>query len=601
MGSYGSGTSMNIWAAAPATILAALIAFQGGYYPALCALAVIAFSLLALACAAVRRGKWKAFATTGAGASRNEKSGCTSPLLAISAAIAICLLAWCAARPFLDEIASYETLAAMARPALAIATATYWLQLSQAEKRSAIQLIAYEGVLFSVVALLMFARVLPYPGAVVDGRLQFTFQYANTAGAYFAVMSCLVWSQARTRAAKALVTAPIICTALTQSMGTFTVIAIVGCAWVLKNLKLTRLKRDNATQTKASTSKIAIAVLGIGALAVFAICIGAPDRLDSALQTGMERLIQTIDGTRALASAPHIGIGPQQWRVVHPRVQSAQYTANVIHNSYLGFTLSYGLIGTTLAVLCMVTLWKGTLKATEDRIPGTHAAATLLLLHALVDFDLAFGSIIMLLVLALLSNRELASTACTASSTPDQRARVRFLLPAALVIILLACGASALTFDVRENQILTDIQALGPHAASQQIAKDPLACRDQTVRARLYQCCTRQDECEAVLKLQRRDPITVSTPGMTALARCLYTADRPEEAELVLLRALQAQPYNIAAYTQAADLFARYDVSEQTEQRYETLRTRSMDYLSTWPANLLNNQQEPPRIEAQQP
>ncbi|TXF37839.1 hypothetical protein E4J93_02265 [Collinsella sp. BA40] len=585
----------------PVVIIAALIAFQGGYYPALCALAVIAFSLLALARAVVRRGKWKAFATTGAGASRNEKSGCTPPLLAISAAIAICMLAWCAARPLLDGIASYETLAAMARPALAIATATYWLQLSQAEKRSAIQLIAYESVLFSVVALLMFARVLPYPGAVVDGRLQFTFQYANTAGAYFAVMSCLVWSQARTRAAKALVTAPIICTALTQSMGTFTVIAIVGCAWVLKNLKLTRLKRDNATQTKASTSKIAIAVLGIGALAVFAICIGAPDRLDSALQTGMERLIQTIDGTRALASAPHIGIGPQQWRVVHPRVQSAQYTANVIHNSYLGFTLSYGLIGTTLAVLCMVTLWKGTLKATEDRIPGTHAAATLLLLHALVDFDLAFGSIIMLLVLALLSNRELASTACTASSTPDQRARARFLLPAALVIILLACGASALTFDVRENQILTDIQALGPHAASQQIAKDPLACRDQTVRTRLYQCCTRQDECEAVLKLQRRDPITVTTPGMTALARCLYTADRPEEAELVLLRALQDQPYNVAAYTQAADLFARYDVSEQTEQRYETLRTRSLDYLAAWPANLLNNQQEPPRIEAQQP
>lgn len=601
MGSYGSGTSMNIWATAPATILAALIAFQGGYYPALCALAVIVFSLLALARAVVRRGKWKAFATTGAGASRNEKSGRTPPLLAISAAIAICLLAWCAARPLLDGIASYETLAAMARPALAIATATYWLQLSQAEKHSAIQLIAYEGVLFSVVALLMFARVLPYPGAVVDGRLQFTFQYANTAGAYFAVMSCLVWSQARTRTTKALAAMPLACTLLTQSMGTFAAAAIIGCVWVLKMLKQTRMKQENASQTKTTTTKIAIAVLGIGALAVFAVCIGAPDRLDSALQTGAERLIQTMDGTRALTAEPLIGIGPQQWRVMHPRVQSAQYTANVIHNSYLGFTLSYGLIGTALAVLCMVTLWKGTLKATEDRIPGTHAAATLLLIHALVDFDLSFGSAIVQLVLMLLSNRAPASSESALGSPANTITHVSVAAYAVLGIALLASGASALSFDVRENQFLSDIQALGPHAASPQIAADPLARNDQTVRTRLYESCTTPDECEAAIELYDAFPLAVATPGMTALARCLYTVDRPEEAELVLLRALQDQPYNVAAYTQAADLFARHDVSEQTEQHYETLRTRSIDYLATWPANLLNNQQEPPRIEAQQP
>lgn len=571
--------SVNMWSVAPAALLAMLLALQGGYYPA--AMGIASIALAALSCAR---------------AIRDRPRKPHAPLIA-SAAFAICLLIWCAARPFLDGIASYETLAAMARPALAIATATYWLQLSQAEKHSAIQLIAYEGVLFSIVALLMFARVLPYPGAVVEGRLQFTFQYANTAGAYFAVISCLTWSLARTRAAKALAAAPIICTLLTQSMGTFAATALVAGAWAVKKLKTSRMKRDNASRAKATTSRIAIAALGVAALVVFAVYIGASGRLDSSLQTGIERIIQTMDGTRALASAPLIGIGPQQWRVMHPLVQSAQYTANVIHNGYLGFALSYGLIGTALAAICMLMLWKGTTKAVEDRVPGAHAAAALLLLHALVDFDLAFGSIIMLLVLALLSNRELASTARTASSTPDQRARARFLLPAALVIILLACGASALALDVRENQILTDIQALGPHAASQQIAKDPLACRDQTVRTRLYQCCTTPEQCEAALELQRRAPITVSTPGLMAFARCLYIVDRAEDAELMLLNTLQAQPYNVAAYTQAADLFERYDADEQTRQRYETLRARSMDHLAAWPSCLLGNQQELPRIE----
>lgn len=572
--------SVNMWSAAPAAILAMLLALQGGYYPA--AMGIAGIALAALNCAR---------------AIRDRPRKPHAPLIA-SAAFAICLLAWCAALPFLDGIASYETLSAISRPALAIATAAYWLQLSQDEKHSAIKLVAYEGALFSIVALLVFAGVLPYSGAVVDGRLQFTFQYANAAGVYFAVMSCLIWSQARTRAAKALVAAPSICTALTQSMGTFAATALVAGAWAVKKLKLARLKRDNATQTKATAGKIVIAALGAVALAALVVCIGVPERLDSALQTGMERLIQTIDGTRALASAPLIGIGPQQWRVVHPLVQSAQYTANVIHNGYLGFSLSYGLIGTALAALCMLMLWKGTTKAAEDRIPGAHPAAALLLIHVLVDFDLAFGSIIMLLVLVLLSNRELPSTARTASSAPDQHARARFLLPATLVVTILACGVSALVFDVRENQILSDIQALGPQAASQQIAADPLARRDQTVRTRLYQSCVTSDECEAALELNDKVPLAVAAPGMTALARCLYTAQRPEEAELLLLNALQDRPYDIAAYTQAADLFARYDASEEAKQRYEALRGLSMSHLATWPASLLGNQQEPPRINS---
>lgn len=571
--------SVNMWSVAPAALLAMLLALQGGYYPA--AMGIASIALAALSCAR---------------AIRDRPRKPHAPLIA-SAAFAICLLIWCAARPFLDGIASYETLAAMARPALAIATATYWLQLSQAEKHSAIQLIAYEGVLFSIVALLMFACMLPYPGAVVDGRLQFTFQYANTAGVYFAAMSCLIWSQARTRTTKALAALPLVCTLLTQSMGTFSATALVAGAWAVKKLKTSRLKRENASKTKTTTSMIAIAVLGVAALVVFAVYIGASDRLDSALQTGMERLIQTIDGTRALASEPLIGIGPQQWRVVHPLLQSAQYTANVIHNSYLGFALSYGLIGTALAAICMLMLWKGTTKAVEDRVPGAHAAAALLLLHAVVDFDLAFGSIIMLLVLALLSNRQPVTTEPAAASPIDAAARASGAAGMVLGIALLVSGASAFALDVRQNQVLSDIHALDQQAIAQQVAADPFARRDQTVRTRLYQCCTTPEQCEAALELQRSAPITVSTPGLMAFARCLYIVDRAEDAELTLLDTLQAQPYNVAAYTQAADLFERYDADEQTRQRYETLRARSMDHLAAWPSCLLSNQQELPRIE----
>lgn len=571
--------SVNMWSAAPAPILAMLLALQGGYYPA--AMGIAGIALAALNCAR---------------AIRDRPRKPHAPLIA-SAAFAICLLAWCAALPFFDGIASYETLSAISRPALAIATAAYWLQLSQDEKHSAIQLIAYEGVLFSIVALLMFVGVFPYPGAVVDGRLQFTFQYANTAGTYFAVISCLIWSQARTRAAKALTALPFVCTLLTQSMGTFAAAAIVGCAWALKKFKPTRKKRGNVLQTKATIVRIAIAGLGAAALIALALCIGASDRLDSALQTGAERLIQAIDGTRALASEPLIGIGPQQWRVLHPFLQSAQYTANVIHNSYLGFALSYGLIGIAFAALCMLTIWKGTTRTEEDQIPGTHGAAALLLLHAVVDFDLAFGSIIMLLVLALLSNRQPVTTEPDAASPIDAAARASGAAGMALGIALLVSGASAFALDVRQNQVLSDIHALDQQAIAQQVAADPFARRDQTLRTELYRCCTTPEQCEVAIELQRSAPITVSTPGLMAFARCLYIVDRAKDAELMVLSTLQAQPYNVAAYTQAADLFERYDADEQTRQRYETLRARSMNHLAAWQSCLLGNQQELPRID----
>lgn len=596
MASNNKTLDLSVWTAAPAATLAVLVAFQGGYYPAPIGLATIALSLLAIARALGRCTQKKRPTISKTSSSRIRASVPRSKMLALSAAFAICLLAWCAARPFLDGIASYETLSAISRPALAIATATYWLQLSQDEKHSAIKLVAYEGVLFSIVALLMFAGVLPYPGAVVDGRLQFTFQYANTAGTYFAVITCLAWTQGRARTKKALIVPPLVCTLLTQSMGTFAVIAILGCAWALKRLKLTRMKRENASQTK-TTSGIAIAVLAVAALVVFAVCIGASDRFDSALQTGAERLIQTIDGTRALATEPLIGIGPQQWRVLHPFLQSAQYTANVIHNSYLGFALSYGLIGIALTALCMLTIWKGTTRTEEDRIPGTHGAAALLLLHAVVDFDLAFGSIIMLLALALLSNRQPVTTEPAAASPIDAAARASGAAGMALGIALLVSGASAFALDVRQNQVLSDIHALDQQAIAQQVAADPFARRDQTVRTELYRCCTTPEQCEVAIELQRSAPITVSTPGLMAFARCLYIVDRAEGAELMLLSTLQAQPYNVAAYTQAADLFERYDADEQTRQRYETLRARSMNHLAAWPSCLLDNQQELPRID----
>lgn len=175
MASNNKTLDLSVWTVASAATLAVLVAFQGGYYPAPIGLATIALSLLAIARVLGRCAQKKRPTISKTSSSRIRASVPRSKMLALSAAFAICLLAWCAARPFLDGIASYETLSAISRPALAIATAAYWLQLSQDEKHSAIKLVAYEGVLFSVVALLMFAGVLPYPGAVVDGRLQFTF------------------------------------------------------------------------------------------------------------------------------------------------------------------------------------------------------------------------------------------------------------------------------------------------------------------------------------------------------------------------------------------------------------------------------------------
>ena len=80
--------SVNMWSVAPAALLAMLLVLQGGYYPA--AMGIASIALAALSCAQAIHD-------------RTRKPH--APLIA-TVAIAICLLIWCAARPFLDGIAS---------------------------------------------------------------------------------------------------------------------------------------------------------------------------------------------------------------------------------------------------------------------------------------------------------------------------------------------------------------------------------------------------------------------------------------------------------------------------------------------------------------
>lgn len=316
------------------------------------------------------------------------------------------------------------------------------------QARALVAGVAWLGVASSLAGALMFAGIPPVGGAVNAGRLQFLFQYANAAGAWFActALLCLRADDPRLRRCA---TAPLAALLLTQSMG-----AILACAVVASACVAVRVVRSGAGERAASyaeaTSFLVQGVLaaivfllfalpadhmvgeglGIASLAVATasfyrfwpamdhrlrrgwiggtalalsacvLAVGAllvalllHDRLVQATATFAERALQAGDAWRVLAASPLLGIGPDQWQFTYPAIQSAEYESTLVHNSYLQLGLNAGVLAP--AALISAGAWAVAAGSPEWRSTAFPALA-ILALHALIDFDLEFSFFVVL-------------------------------------------------------------------------------------------------------------------------------------------------------------------------------------------------------------
>lgn len=251
------------------------------------------------------------------------------------------------------------------------------------EKSKLISCIAIFGVISSIVAIILYTDVIHTVGAVSNGRLAFTFQYANAAGVWFAV-SFLLSFFSEIKYIRYLSVFCFFALVVTKSAGALIVLSVLFSVHLFKSGYYKRAgKRGRAGILTVYITEILVALIVI-------IMRGS-----SILYTFAERFIHCYDGFKVIKESPLCGIGASEWQYVFPYYQSVQYSANVIHNSYVQAGVDAGIIVmallTALLILSIYKYFK------NENI--AELCAVYILMHSVVDYDLRFSSLYMLLVI----------------------------------------------------------------------------------------------------------------------------------------------------------------------------------------------------------
>lgn len=610
----------------PLVLLVALLVLQGGYAPAvssLAALALCAFGLFSLVDA--------------------RRTGTKASLLVILPA-AIPLLYLVSA---LFHGVSYSGLEAGGRWSLFAVGIILSATMASTRRQWLFQSVAWIGVVSSALGLVMADSAFQFLGWSNAGRLQFLFQYANTAGIWFSVVAVLSWFS-ESCLLRRLVYLPISCLLLTQSGGSLALssIALVPMAvmgfrrWGAKALISLELqlvcaiviffacgassvlgvlfagafgvaacllgRRHNAASRKPSGDHVLLAVLIAVLLVVFGvgllIFLLVSGRLVQASQTMIERIVQIFDGFGLVARSPLLGIGPDGWRYAYREVQSAQYTANAIHCGYLQIVLDAGVMPLVVFIVVAGSALRGFCRAalfsSEGQRPpgdkvgdswcawGLFVSADLLLAHALIDIDFQFG--LVLVLLALLLGEGL-------SHVRFGEAFERPLVASCLFLVALL-GAVACWAGGAKASALARLAEVGDSRAISAVATDPLAAGDVGLQTEILRAYCDLGEPERATIFAELHELPRSGEQALIIGRCYYALGDRDAAEGVLLGGLEREPLYIELYEAVAQLFDTYGASEDALARYNGIAGWADGLGDGGLAPLLYNQREIPRL-----
>ncbi len=415
-------------------ILAVLMVLQGGFFSeAACAVlisaAVVAVVILCWWWLAGRRSSSKP-------SGEHSSSDWSSILRTWFPLVCALLIAALFAVSSLAHGLSAESLRQCSPWLLAAIASVGVVILGSSERIWLLKGIAWLGVVSAVVGIALFADIPHLGGTVSAGRLNFLFQYANAAGAWFACVALICMRLHDARLSRCLAPS-FVALLLTQSVGAILLFGCIMCVCIAR--KAIRAKDPDAwTELCALLVQILMATLvfacfrmsiSIGVIVFLAVWVlfyelwpkackrlmgkDAPrvvfwvaacmivaalvalafvmaPRLMQASGTFAERLAQMRDAFTLLVQNPVLGIGPDQWQVVYPSMQSAEYRSAVVHSGYLQLGLDAGVLA-PLALLGMLA---------HALVRGGNVvkpALWLLALHSLIDFDLRFAFFVVLI------------------------------------------------------------------------------------------------------------------------------------------------------------------------------------------------------------
>ncbi|MBE6606256.1 MAG: O-antigen ligase family protein [Ruminococcaceae bacterium] len=143
--------------------------------------------------------------------------------------------------------------------------------------------------------------------------------------------------------------------------------------------------------------------------------------------TFSQRITYMADSLETLLKNIIIGSGPGSWRVLKYSFQSAGYNVLYMHNSILQFAFENGIVFTFLLIgLICKSLWVSVKKKNDE----LAIILLLLLSHSFIDFDLSFGT--MLIVLGVVCGKEAFE-----NNKMDEHRRIK--LPFSIIIVSCIC------------------------------------------------------------------------------------------------------------------------------------------------------------------
>lgn len=472
-------------------------------------------------------------------------------------------------------------------------------------RESIFNVLGWVGIASACLAILMFAGIIPFEGSENLGRLQFTFQYANAAGIWFAVMAALAMVSEDKRL-RICAFFPQMALLLTQSGGSIVVFVIV-CAVILFRwgrqglaarswallmqlfcaiaaggmqivaipdlvlsplsalggfallLLLRRflgpaLEDRNLSRSALLGISLGLFLFGVAACMVMFALTG---RIAQASQTFVERMLQTQDAFELAKGGLLFGTGPGSWAYLYQGVQTVQYIAWVVHNSYAQILLDSGIIG---LALFLGIIARGVMLLLKECDWRSLLLAAMMVVHFLVDFDLQFSSLLMLCVFFIVPSYD-------ELSLPASKDGLSVLALSVVSILCLVGCVAGLWVQVQKNDLYALAQSDGWQQVRERLEEDDFLTQDPEMRVLYLQCLLSLEEYEqAVRSYYSWDHTTTNEATFTAYA--LYQANRPSEAEEVLVEKLFEQPKNIDYFTDVAEIFETKGASELAAERY---------------------------------
>lgn len=318
--------------------------------------------------------------------------------------------------------------------------------LSSEDRSSLLKGIVWVGVVTSIIGFAIYSEIVFIPGNLHAGRLQFFFQYANAAGAWFAVSALLCMTDESISLRK-LAFFPFAALLFTQSMGSICMLVVVTIVFLAIELYGTRRKERAKGNVGAYRDTVLIlsqavlavfsflllkhdlllgamvylaaaiffvsvwtrvsAMLGrdriwkIVSIVAFAACVIAAllftffdhARVTQSLATFVERVVQAKDALLLLAQDLLFGVGPDQWQYRYFDIRSEDYIATQVHNAYLQLGLDAGIFA-VLAFMAMFVY--SIIRSFREGNACIWASLLFLFLHCFVDFDMNFSFFVVL-------------------------------------------------------------------------------------------------------------------------------------------------------------------------------------------------------------